>query len=131
VREGDVLVWAASDRRVRSAICTVNGLVPESAITILPWGPKFDPGYVVLALAAGRNAVHTTGSTVPTLRVLELALPLIPIEWQRQIAEHTRAVRELADAARKVAHAADVFEQALSDAVGSGLVGFPGEDTDQ
>ena len=131
VREGDVLVWATPDRRVRSAICTVTGLVPKNGITILRCGPELDPGYVALALAAGRNAVHTTGSTIPTLQVLELSLPLIPIESQRQIAEHTRTVRELADAAHQIARAADVFEQALSDAVGSGLVGFAGGDDDQ
>jgi SAM-dependent methyltransferase len=131
VRQGDVVVWATTDRRVRTAISTATGLVPEGAITILRCGPELDPGYVALALAGARNAVHTTGSTSPTLRILELSLPLIPIERQHQIAEYRRAVRELAESARKVADAADIFEQALSDAAGSGLVGFAAESGDQ
>jgi hypothetical protein len=140
VRQGDVLVWATTDdgqvrtadrqdRRVRTAISTASGFVPKSPITILRCGPKLDSGYIALALAASRNAMHTTGSTNPKLRVLELSLPLIPIERQRQIAEYTRMVRELADAARKVAQAADAFEQALSDAAGSGKVVFAMADT--
>jgi hypothetical protein len=131
VRQGDVLVWATTDRQVRTAISTATGLVPKSGITILRCGPALDPGYVALALAAGRNAVHATGSTTPKLQVLELSLPLIPIDRQRQIAEYTTAMRELADAARHVVQAADVFEQALSDAAGSGKVVFAVEDNDQ
>jgi SAM-dependent methyltransferase len=131
VRQGDVLVWATTDRHVRTAICTAAGFVPTSFITILRCGPKLDPGYVALALAARRNDVHTTGSTMPKLRVPELSLPLISIEGQRQIAEYRRAGRELADAARNVADAVEVFEQRLSDTAGSGLVGFAVENNDQ
>lgn len=131
VRQGDVLVWATTDRRVRTAISSATGLVPESAISILRCGPELDPGYVALAVAARRNAVHTTGSNVPKLRILELSLPRIPMERQRQIAKYMRTMRELADAARHVVHAADELEQALSDAVGSGKVAFAVEDNDQ
>jgi SAM-dependent methyltransferase len=124
VRQGDVLVWATPDRKVRTAICTATGFAPERAITVLRCGPNLEPGYVALALAAGRNAVHTTGSTIPTLRVLDLSLPLIPMQLQRQIAGYSQTAHEIAHFARTVAEAAAKFEQALSDAAGSGVVGF-------
>jgi SAM-dependent methyltransferase len=130
VRQGDVLVWATTDRQVRTAISTATGLVPRSGIAILRCGPELDPGYVALALAARRNAVHATGSTTPKLHVLELSLPLIPIRSQRQIAEYTTGIRKLADAARHVVQTADAFEQTLSDAAGSGKVVFANKDNE-
>jgi tRNA1(Val) A37 N6-methylase TrmN6 len=130
VRQGDVLVWATPDRQVRTAICTATGFVPERAITVLRCGPDLDPGYLALALPAGRNAVHTTGSTIPTLRVLDLSLPRIPMQCQQQIAGYAQTALEIARVARTVADTAAKFEQALSDAAGSGLVGFAIEGDD-
>src|SRR5262249_27033220 len=131
VRQGDVLAWATPDRQVRTAICTATGFVPERAITVLRCGPELDPGYVALTLAAGRNAVHTTGSTFSTLRVLDLSLPRISMQSQRQVAGYAQTAREIAHVARTVADAAAKFEQALSDAAGSGVVGFAIEDGDR
>lgn len=122
VREGDVLVWASSDRQIRAVKCTTSGVVPSSMITVLRCGPELDPDYVALAIAAGVNAVHATGSTIPTLRSLDLTLPLVSTHRQREIADLVRTARELAQAARRIVNAADAFEQALADAVGSGAV---------
>jgi SAM-dependent methyltransferase len=130
VRQGDVLVWATPDRQVRTAICTATSFVPERAITVLRCGANLDPGYAALTLATGRNAVHTTGSTIPKLRVLDLSLPLIPMQRQRQIAGYAQTAHEIAHVARTLVEAAAKFEQALSDAAGSGKVGFAIEDDD-
>jgi hypothetical protein len=94
------------------------------------WFANLDPGYIALALAAGRNAVHTTGSTIPTLPVLDLSLPLIPMQRQQEIAGYAKTAHEIAHVARTVEDAAATFEQALSDAAGSGLVRFAIEDDD-
>ncbi len=124
IRPGDVLVWAGADRQVRTAVSTAGGVMPASPITVLRCNWGLDPDYLAIVLATRRNAMYATGSALPTVRTLELELPLIRLEQQRQISEYALAGRKLAQAASEVVNAVAAFEDALADAVGSGGVGL-------
>lgn len=124
LRPGDVLVWATADRQVRTAVSTIGGVVPSHPIAVLRCSRDLEPHYLAVALAAKRNAVYATGSTIPTIRMLELEFPLIPLEQQRQIADYVRAVRGWAQAGKALHGAVAALEDVLADAVGSGVVGI-------
>ncbi|WBP94037.1 hypothetical protein O6072_20245 [Mycolicibacterium neoaurum] len=87
VINGDVLVWATDDLEVHAVVSPVTSRAVSNAITVLRCGPDLDPSYLALVLCASRNAIYTTGSSTPTLRVLDLLLPVISITEQRQIAD--------------------------------------------
>ncbi len=123
VAVGDVLVWATGDRQIRATVSTVAGPVPTSSITVIRCTPaELDPHYLALVIAAGHNAVHITGSTLPGLRWSELSFPLVPMIHQSEIASYSDAARRLLTASQAVAAAVEEFHQALADAAGSGSV---------
>ena len=123
VAVGDVLVWATFDRQIRTAVCTVAGPVPTSSVTVIRCTPgAIDPHYLALVLASGGNAVHITGSTIPSVRWSELSFPLVSIQHQSEIASYSDAAKRLLTASQAVASAVEEFHQALADAAGSGAV---------
>lgn len=124
VQPGDVLVWATPDRQVRATVSTAGGFLPSHEITVLRCDPqKLNPHYLALSLAAGRNGIHITASTLPGLRPLDLSFPLVPMDQQNQLASYAEAAIAIRAAAQSVASAAEALWQALADAAGSGSVG--------
>lgn len=122
LRAGDVLVWATSDHEVRAVVCPCTGGTATSAITVLRCSPDLNPTYLALVLSAGRNAIHTTGSTTPMVRAMDLLLPLVPITKQQQIAEYVNKAGQLSSLAQSIASMADIYVDRLADALGSGAV---------
>lgn len=128
VAVGDVLIWATFDRQIRTTVSTISGPVPVGSLTIIRCTPvDLDPAYLALTLAAGRNAIHITGSTLPGLRISELTFPLVSLQEQRQIAAQTDAAKRILHFSRAFAAAVETFHQALADAAGSGSVGIAGK----
>lgn len=129
VRPGDVLVWATPDRQIHATVSTVSSRVPTGSITALRCDPDvINPHYLALALAAGRNSIHATATTIPGLRALDLSFPLIPIHEQTKLASYAQAAEQIRCAATQLATASEGLLQALSDAVGSGVVGITTSD---
>lgn len=122
LRAGDVLVWATSDREVRAVVCPRTGGTATSAITVLRCGAELDPTYLALVLSAGRNAIHTTGSTTPVVRAMDLLLPLVPITKQQQIAKYVDTAGLLNSLAKIITDMAGTYVDYLADALGSGAV---------
>lgn len=122
LRAGDVLVWATSDHEVRAVVCPRTGGTATNAITVLRCGSALDPTYLALVLSAGRNAIHTTGSTTPIVRAMDLLLPLVPIAKQQQIAEYVNKAGQLSALAQSISNVADIYVDRLADALGSGAV---------
>lgn len=122
LRAGDVLVWATSDHEVRAVVCPRTGGTTINAITALRCGPGLDPTYLALVLSAGRNAIHTTGSTTPVVRAMDLLLPLVPLEKQQQIAKYTNTAGQLSSLAQSISTMAGIYVEQLADALGSGAV---------
>jgi hypothetical protein len=122
VRAGDVLVWATSDHEVRAVVCPVSGGTASSVVTVLRCGAELNAGYLALVLSAGRNAIHTTGSTTAMIRALDLQLPLVPLAKQQQIAEYVATAGSLSALAQSISAVADIYVGQLADALGSGAV---------
>lgn len=76
-------------------------------------------------LATVRNTIQVTGTTVPSLRGLDLSFRVITLDMQSQIAHYEQAAQKIMTSAQDVADAAARLRQALADAAGSGLVGIP------
>lgn len=128
---GDVLVWASKDRQIRATVCTVGGRAPSPSLAVLRCNPEeLDPHYLALALSAGTNTVHLAGSAIPRVRAADLSFGLMPVSQQRELAHGAQSAQHLLAAAEALAAATTAFRQALSDAVGSGLVGIASQESE-
>jgi len=120
---GDVLVWVSSERTIDSTVCTVAGLRPVPSIAVLRTS-TFNPQFLAMVLQSRRNAVRATGKTGPALRVLELEIPHISRSHQNLLVAALESASEYSNAARTLASAVNAWQQAATDAMGSGMTTF-------
>jgi type I restriction-modification system DNA methylase subunit len=108
---------------LRTHVDREGGVVLGTSLQALRVKPgTFDPHALAALLMSERNQRLLTGTTIPRVNVLELAVPELDLETSRELGDVIRAFEDEEAAAADVAARADELRQAIIDAVSTGTL---------